>query len=133
MIVAPNIMAHFTGVGVVSDIFQFGFATSIVMSYPLQVLPACDIFWSLYRPDQHRHQHNDMEIGEASALKRQQMPDSYFFRVTAALVCGSLIIAICVPRMDAIYMLSGATGNCTVAFFLPTICYSQHMKTSSDH
>jgi amino acid permease len=117
VVVAPNIMAHFSD-GLVTDAFQVGCAVSIIMSYPLQVFPLRASIWSMYGPQRS----GDAETGMTSA-KRPGMPDSIFWQLTAALVCGTLLVAIVIPRMDAIYMLSGATGNCTVAFFLPAIFY----------
>jgi hypothetical protein len=121
IVMAPNILAHFTSGGV-TDALQVGFALSIITSFPLQVVPLRDTIWSLYGPDIGTPRRDDMEaaIGEH---KRPQMPQASLVKLTAGVLSGALCVALAVSRMDAVYMISGATGNCTVAFFLPTIFF----------
>ena len=124
--VPPNFMAAIDE-GIVTDAFQLGFALSIIMSYPLVVYPLRDTLWTIWLGQAG-------EVGlptggggspdtEKRATPPPPMPQKVFYRLTAGAIALSVSVALVIQDLDAMLMLSGATGNCTVAFYLPALFF----------
>ena len=125
--VPPNFMAAI-GESVLTDAFQLGFALSIIMSYPLVVYPLRDTLWTIWLGSAGESVlPQGGSGGDSPPDKRAAAPppmsNKVFYRLTAGAVTLAVTVAGLVTDLDAIMMLSGATGNCTVAFYLPALFF----------
>jgi hypothetical protein len=126
--VPPNFMSAIEQ-DLLTDGFQLGFAFSIILSYPLVVYPLRDTLWTIWLGSAGESGLPTVgdDRGGASPDKRPPapppMPNNVFVRLTAASIGFAVLVAALVTDLDAIMMISGATGNCTVAFYLPALLF----------
>ncbi|XP_046643516.1 putative sodium-coupled neutral amino acid transporter 10 isoform X1 [Daphnia pulicaria] len=126
---------HFTGnilisfqPSFVTDLMKAGFLLSIILSFPLCVLPCRTSFHSLVygRESLHQQMESSMSGGTTGSLS-----DSRFKILTFIIVVATLIIGICIPNVEFVLGLVGATLGTAVCSVAPAWIYLQVAPSTS--
>jgi len=120
-----NILISFE-TSVVTDMIKGGFLLSIVLSFPLCVLPCRTSLHSLIYGRSHDH----VKIG--AALSRPQIPELRFKCLTALIVSVTLVIGICIPNVEFVLGFVGSTLGTAVCVVAPTWIYLRVAPSTSN-
>lgn len=125
---------HFTGnilisfePSFVTDLMKAGFLLSIILSFPLCVLPCRTSFHSLVYGREPLHQIDSSTPGGITG----SLSDFRFKILTFIIVVATLIIGICIPNVEFVLGLVGATLGTAVCSVAPAWIYLQVAPSTS--
>jgi len=120
-----NILISFEP-SLVTDMIKAGFLLSIVLSFPLCVLPCRTSLHSLIYGRNHDH------IKSGIALSRPQIPELRFKCLTALIVFLTLVIGICIPNVEFVLGFVGSTLGTAVCVVAPAWIYLRVAPSTSN-
>jgi len=120
-----NILISFEP-SLMTDMIKSGFLLSIVLSFPLCVLPCRTSLHSLIYGRSHDH------VKGGVALSRPQIPELRFKCLTALIVFVTLVIGICIPNVEFVLGFVGATLGTAVCVVAPAWIYLRVAPSSSN-
>ncbi|XP_002122579.2 putative sodium-coupled neutral amino acid transporter 10 [Ciona intestinalis] len=118
--VQGNVLRNFPQ-NVLLDIIKFGFATSVVVGFPLMIFPCRQSIYTLFfRP----------QPVEGIASKTFIEPFT-FKAITLSIVMSTMLLAISIPNVETILGLTGATMGSFICFIFPGIIFSKASKDNN--
>jgi len=125
-----NILISFEP-SLMTDMIKTGFLLSIVLSFPLCVLPCRTSLHSLIYGRSTTGQLHDYSKSVA-AQSRPQIPELRFVCLTALIVVVTLVIGICIPNVEFVLGFVGSTLGTAVCVVAPAWIYLRVAPSSSN-